>query len=160
MAIFSNQATLTYNGNSTNSNIAYGEILDVLSVTKTPIEESYTPNSLVTYVVTLRNTGNSPISGLIVTDNLGGYDFNGSTVYPLSYEEGTAALFIDGVPQPVPGVVSGPPLVISGISVPANGDAVIVKKSRYDTKLVRLSNKSFCDILHKKMLMGVTGNEE
>jgi hypothetical protein len=30
MAIFSNQATLTYNGSSTNSNIAYGEILDVL----------------------------------------------------------------------------------------------------------------------------------
>ena len=29
-AIFSNQATLTYNGSSTNSNIAYGEILDVL----------------------------------------------------------------------------------------------------------------------------------
>jgi hypothetical protein len=26
MAIFTNQATLTYNGNSTNSNIAYGEI--------------------------------------------------------------------------------------------------------------------------------------
>ncbi len=33
MAIFSNQATLTYNGSSTNSNIAYGEILDVLVAT-------------------------------------------------------------------------------------------------------------------------------
>ena len=33
MDIFSNQATLTYNGNSTNSNIAYGEILDVLAAT-------------------------------------------------------------------------------------------------------------------------------
>ena len=32
MAIFSNQATLTYNGGSTNSNIAYGEILDVLTL--------------------------------------------------------------------------------------------------------------------------------
>ena len=35
MAIFSNQATLTYNGSTTNSNIAYGEILDVLVVTGT-----------------------------------------------------------------------------------------------------------------------------
>jgi hypothetical protein len=58
MAIFSNQATLIYNGNSTNSNIAYGEILDVLAATKTAIEGSYTPDGLVTYVVALRNTGN------------------------------------------------------------------------------------------------------
>ena len=59
MAIFSNQATLTYNGNTTNSNIAYGEILDVLSATKTAVEGSYAPGELVTYVVTLRNTGNT-----------------------------------------------------------------------------------------------------
>ena len=47
MAIFSNQATLTYNGNSTNSNIAYGEILDVLVATKTAVEGTYTPGTLV-----------------------------------------------------------------------------------------------------------------
>jgi hypothetical protein len=35
MAIFSNQATLTYNGTVTNYNIAYGELLEVLAVTKT-----------------------------------------------------------------------------------------------------------------------------
>ena len=63
MAIFSNQATLTYNGASTNSNIAYGEILDVLTATKTSIEGSYSPGSLVTYAVTLRNTGNAALSG-------------------------------------------------------------------------------------------------
>ena len=84
MAIFSNQATLTYNGNSTNSNIAYGEILDVLAVTKTAVEGSYTPGDLVTYVVTLRNTGSSTLTNLTVTDNLGGYEFNGATVYPLT----------------------------------------------------------------------------
>ena len=48
MAIFSNQATLTVNGNATNSNIAYGEILDVLAVTKTAVEGNYTPGELVT----------------------------------------------------------------------------------------------------------------
>ncbi len=84
MALFSNQATLTYNGNTTNSNIAYGEILDVLVTTKTAVEGSYTPGQLVTYVVTLRNTGNVPLTGLTVTDNLGGYEFNGTTVYPLT----------------------------------------------------------------------------
>ena len=126
MAIFSNQATLTYNGNTTNSNIAYGELLDVLTATKTAVEASYTPGDRVTYVVTLRNTGNATVSGLTVTDDLGGYDFNGVTVYPLTYVGGTASLFVDGVLQPAPAVVPGPPLVFSGISIPAGGDAVLV----------------------------------
>ena len=130
MAIFSNQATLTYNGNSTNSNIAYGEILDVLEATKTAVEGSYTPGDLVTYVVTLRNTSTAALTGLIVTDNLGGYDFNGSTVYPLTYETGSATLFVNGALQPAPAVTAGPPLIISGIGVPANGDAVLVYQAR------------------------------
>ena len=130
MAIFTNQATLTYNGSSTNSNIAYGEILDVLVATKTAVEGSYTPGQLVTYVVTLRNTGNVPLTGLVVTDNLGGYDFSGTTVYPLTYEDGTVALFTDGIPQTAPTVTAGPPLVFSNITVPAGGDAVIVYQAR------------------------------
>ena len=130
MAIFSNQATLTYNDNSTNSNIAYGEILDVLVATKTSVEGTYTPGQIVTYVVTLRNTGNAALTGLTVTDNLGGYDFNGTTVYPLTYEAGSVALFTDGVPQAAPTVVAGPPLVFSNITVPAGGDVVIVYQAR------------------------------
>ncbi len=41
-----------------------------------------------------------------------------------------------------------------------NGDAVEIRRSKYETKLVRLSQKSFCDILQKKMLMGGLSNEE
>ena len=130
MAIFSNQATLTYNGNSTNSNIAYGEILEVLTATKTAIEGTYTPGDLVTYAVTLRNTGNGPLNGLTVTDDLGGYELNGATVYPLTYEAGSATLFVNGVPQPAPAVTAGPPLVVSGINVPAGGDVVLVYQAR------------------------------
>ncbi len=130
MAIFSNQATLTYNGSSTNSNIAYGEILDVLVATKTAVEGSYTPGALVTYVVTLRNTGNAVLTGLTVTDDLGGYSFNGTTVYPLTYEVGSVAQFTNGVPQAAPAVVAGPPMVISGITLPAGGDVVLVYQAR------------------------------
>ena len=130
MAIFSNQATLTYNGSSTNSNIAYGEILDVLVATKTAVEGSYTPGQLVTYVVTLRNTGNAALTGLTVTDDLGGYDFNGTTVYPLTYEAGSVAMFTNGVPQAAPTVAAGPPLVFSNITVPAGGDVAIVYQAR------------------------------
>ena len=130
MAIFSNQATLTYNGSSTNSNIAYGEILDVLAATKTAVEGSYTPGDLVTYVVTLRNTGGSALTGLIVNDDLGGYPFGGTTVYPLTYEPGSVAMFTDGVPQPAPAVTAGPPLVFTGINIPAGGDVVLVYQAR------------------------------
>ena len=130
MAIFTNQATLTYNGNSTNSNIAYGEILDVLVATKTAVDGSYAPGQIVTYVVTLRNTGNASLTGLVVTDNLGGYDFNGATVYPLTYEDGSVALFTNGVPQAAPTVTAGPPLVFSNITVPAGGDTVIVYQAQ------------------------------
>ena len=130
MAIFSNQATLTYNDSSTNSNIAYGEILDVLAATKTAVEGTYAPGQIVTYVVTLRNTGNAALTGLTVTDDLGGYTFNGTTVYPLTYEANSVAMFTDGVPQVAPAVVAGPPLVFSGITVPAGGDVVLVYQAQ------------------------------
>ena len=130
MAIFTNQATLVYNGNSVDSNIAYGEILEVLTATKTAVEGTYTPGALVTYVVTLRNTGSTVLNGLTVSDDLGGYTFNGATVYPLTYEAGSALLFVDGAAQPVPTVTAGPPLVFSGISVPGGSDAVLVYQAR------------------------------
>jgi len=130
MAIFSNQATLTYNGNTTNSNIAYGEILDVLAATKTAVEGSYTPGELVTYVVTLRNTGTTALTGLTVTDDLGGYPFGAGTVYPLNYEADSAALFVNGVPQAAPAVTAGPPMVITGIGVPAGGNVVLIYQAR------------------------------
>ncbi len=133
MAIFTNQATLTYNGNSTNSNIAVGEILEVLVATKTAVDDTYTPGDLVTYVVTLRNTGAAPLTNLTITDDVGGTLVGGTTVYPLTYEDGTATLLIDGVPQADPVVTAGPPLVVTGLTVPAGGDAVLVYQARANT---------------------------
>ena len=130
MAIFSNQATLVYNGNFTNSNVVYGEILDVLSAAKTSIEGSYAPGGIVTYAVTLRNTGNGALNGLTLTDDLGGFDFNGETLYPLTYEEGSATFFVDGVLQPAPAVTAGPPMVITGINLPGGSDGVLVYQAR------------------------------
>ncbi len=126
MAIFSNQATLTVNGNVTNSNIAYGEILEVLSGDKTTVEGAYGTQCPVTYVVTLRNTGAAALTDLTITDDLGGYVFNGTTVYPLAYVAGSVKVFANGVAQTPATVTAGPPLVISGIQVPAGGDAVVI----------------------------------
>ena len=125
MAIFTNQATLVYNGGSANSNIAVGEILEVLSADKTAVEGSYAPGELVTYVITIRNTGTAAFTGLTVTDDLGG----GANA-PLTYEAGTALYFVNGVLQATPTVTAGPPLVFTGITVPGNGDAVLVYQAR------------------------------
>ncbi len=130
MAIFTNQATLTYSGGTTNSNIAYGELVEVLTVTKTAVEGSYAPGDLVTYVVTLRNTGNTALTGLTITDDLGGYEFNAGTVYPLTYADGTIRQYVNGAPQAAPAVTAGPPMAITGITVPAGGDTVIVYQAR------------------------------
>ena len=125
MAIFTNQATLVYNGGSANSNIAVGEILEVLSADKTAVEGSYAPGELVTYVITIRNTGTAAFTGLTVTDDLGG----GANA-PLTYEAGTVLYFVNGVLQAAPTVTAGPPLVFTGITVPGNGDAVLVYQAR------------------------------
>ena len=128
MAIFTNQATLVYNGGSANSNVAVGEILEVLSADKTAVSGSYAPGELVTYVITIRNTGTGAFTNLTVTDNLGG----GANA-PLTYEEGTALYFVNGVPQAAPAVTPGAPLVFTGITVPANGNAAIVYQARANT---------------------------
>lgn len=130
MAIFSNQATLTLDGVSIDSNIAYGEILEVLSASKTALETSYTAGGGITYVLALRNTGTSALTGLTVSDDLGGYTLNETTVYPLSYVDGSAVMYTNGVLQPAPTVSAGPPLSFGGITVPAGGDVVIVYQTR------------------------------
>lgn len=133
MAIFSNQATLTYNGSSTNSNIVYGELLEVLTATKTAVEGTYLPGELVTYVVTLRNTGSTALTGLTLSDDLGGYPFGTGTLYPLTYEADSILVFTNGIPQAAPAVTAGPPLGITGITVPAGGDTVIVYQARVNS---------------------------
>ena len=51
MATFTNQATLRYNGNVVNSNITTGELLEVLSATKTAVIDNYNQESDITYVI-------------------------------------------------------------------------------------------------------------
>ena len=70
-------------------------------------------------------------SDLILTDDLGGYPFGTETLYPLAYNPDTLRLFVNGQLQAAPAVAPGPPMVISGISVPAGGEALLV----YETEV-------------------------
>lgn len=126
MATFTNFATLSYNGGTTDSNIVTGELLQVLSATKTAVMDDYTQKDDVTYVISILNTGTTPFTALTVSDDLGGYVFNGATVYPLRYTEGSLRYYLNGVLQTAPTVTGGPPLAISGITVPAGGNALFI----------------------------------
>ena len=130
MATFFNQATLSYSGGTVNSNITTGEILEVLSATKTAVYDRYSPGSDVTYAVNIVNSGTIAFTGLTITDDLGAYTFGTSTLQPLDYIVGSVRYFIDGILQPAPAVTIGPPLVISGINVPAGGTTTILYAAR------------------------------
>lgn len=126
MAIFTNFATLSYNGGTTNSNTVTGEILETLTATKTAVMDDYTAKDDVTYVITLVNSGTAPLTGLTVTDDLGGYLFNEATVYPLVYTAGSVRQYVNGVLLAAPTVTAGPPLVFTGINVPAGGNVILI----------------------------------
>lgn len=126
MPAFYNQATLSYNDQTTLSNIVTGELVEVLSAAKTAISPSYRPGDIITYAVSIVNAGSIAYTGLTVTDDLGAYPFGGGIRTPLDYVEGSVRLFVNGVLQPAPTVADEQPLTITGINVPADGNAVLL----------------------------------
>ena len=119
MAVFTNYATLSYIGGTIVSNTVTGELREAVSASKTAVAETYAGGEDVTYVLSLLNSGTMDDVGLMVSDDLGGYDFGGSTVYPLAYVPGSIRFYINGTLQPAPAVIEGPPLTIQGIDIPA-----------------------------------------
>ena len=126
MARFTNQAQLRYGNAVANSNIAVGEILEVLAATKLAVRQTYGQNDSVTYIISIVNSGTAAINGLTITDNLGAYRFNALTLTPLTYIEGTVNYYVNGTAQTTPAVTPGPPLTVTGINVPAGGNVTVV----------------------------------
>ena len=131
MATFTNRATLSYNGRTADSIIVTVTLNETLSATKVALEESYAEGTRLTYVVSLVNSGAVSFTGLTVTDDLGAYEFTDptgvtATLYPLDYVNGSAKYFVNGVLQPELTVTSTTPLVVSGINVPAGGNAILI----------------------------------
>ncbi len=130
MATFTNQATLSYNGVVTSSNVTVGELLEAVKLTKTAVTGSYRTGENVAYVVSAVNSGTVELTGLTLSDDLGAYTFNSRSLVPLTYVADSVKYYVNGTLQPAPTVSAGPPLTVSGLSIPAGGNAIIVYEAR------------------------------
>ena len=125
MATFTNQATLIYNGQSTSSNVTTGELLTGLTLTKTAITDTYRADGRVGYIVTIANAGGA-VTGATLTDDLGAYTVGTATVYPLTYVDGSLLYYQNGAAAVGAVGAGGPPLVITGIDIPAGGNVQLI----------------------------------
>lgn len=126
MAKFNNQAALTYNNQTTLSNIVTGNLVEIIAISKDAVNRDYAPGETVTYVVNLTNAGPASYTDLTVNDDMGLYFFGMRPLVPLDYVEGTVQLYVDGVRQDAPAVTAGPPMVITGINLPAGSNAQLI----------------------------------
>lgn len=153
MAQFTNQAQLRYGNSVTNSNIAVGEILEVLSVTKTAVRSTYNQNDAITYLISIVNSGTTPVTALTLSDNLGAYTFGTGTLTPLTYLADTAKYYVNGILQTAPAITAGPPLTISGLNVPAGGNLLIV----YDAAMNQFAPLSADSTIENTVTVNGTG---
>ena len=133
MPSFTNQATLSYRGNVTISNIVTGELVAVLSATKTALSERYGADDILTYVISIVNSGPAPYTGLTMTDDLGAYTYGTGTLTPLTYVDGSLRYFVNGVLQATPTPTADAPLTVPGIAVPAGGNALLIYETRVNS---------------------------
>ena len=131
MAEFTNQATLRYNNTVTNSNIVVGNLVQALDITKTAVREEYSTDENTTYVIGITNNSETAYTGLTLTDNLGAYQYNEQTrLIPLTYIDGSMRYYVNGALQPALTVTAGNDITITGINVPAGGNAILIYETR------------------------------
>ena len=130
MAQFTNRATLRIGDTQINSNVAVGEIVEVLTASKTAVVDTYGRFDSISYVVSIINSGENAVTGINVVDNLGEYTDGENTFVPLDYLEGSLLYYVNGVLQPDPAVSATSPLTITGLSLPAGSNALIIYNVR------------------------------
>ena len=113
-----------------NSNITVGEIQEVLSVTKSAVKQTYRQHDTVTYIINIVNAGTAEYTGLTMTDDLDNMPLEKERVRRRIMLREHSLLPGMVCSQTAPTVEAGPPLVITGISVPAGGNATIIYETR------------------------------
>ena len=100
-------------------------MLTGLTLTKTAITDAYGRDGRISYVVTISNAG-AAVTDATLTDDLGAYTVGVTTVYPLTYAENSLLYFRNGAPATGVAAAGGPPLVITGIDIPAGGNVQLI----------------------------------
>lgn len=99
MATIENFATVTYTSLGVRetqvSNIAEIELDSSFDFSKTALGETYSENSPVTYVLSVTNNASSAISNIVITDDLGTFEYDSTELTPLSFNQ-PALLLING----------------------------------------------------------------
>ncbi len=95
-----NQARLNFQYNdqtgSVLSNIATAVLLDPVAVDKNSIESTYRPGDELTFIVSFVNSSASALTNVVVTDDLGTFDFGTGSVTPLDFVE-SAVYYVNGI---------------------------------------------------------------
>ena len=133
MATFYNQATLIFDGSSTTSNVTEGELLVGISGTKTALTADYVRDGIITYGISIVNSGAVSENNITVTDNLGSYTPVGlsAPVTPLEYIDGSVLLYINGSPALAPTVTLGEgSITFSGINLAPGENAFLIYETR------------------------------
>ena len=99
MATIENFATVRYTSNGIPitrvSNVAEIGLASSLTFTKVALGSEYEADGTVTYILTVTNTAQTPLTNLIITDDLGTFTEGTLTLTPLTYV-GPALLLVDG----------------------------------------------------------------
>ncbi len=132
--IISNQASISYRYGTIEatavSNVATAVIGSQLEIEKTALTESYRLGQDVTYVITVSNNSTVASQDLVITDNLGSYDFNGVELTPLTYL-GPAQLFINGAfDSLITPTETDAEIAFSIDELPAGGNLQIIYRAR------------------------------
>ena len=125
MGSFSNRAYLFWNNKTAASNVVKGVIAPRVVMSKTAVEQNYERGGKITYIINIINETVAPKT-VTLTDDLGA----AGGASPLSYIDGTAAVFIGGRQASVSPTETSPALVFDVIAVPAGAVATVVYQAR------------------------------
>lgn len=108
------------------SNTTSGELVSLIGASKTAGVDTYQNGTSIPYVINLTNSDDTPLTGLVITDDLGAVVFGDTLLQPLTFTEGSLRLFLDGVLQPTPAYTLTPALTITNVTIPAGGVTTIL----------------------------------
>ena len=100
MAIIENFATINYTSDgiseTVTSNVAEVGLNSAITLTKYVLGDTYSEDSVLTYMLSITNTSSSAITGISIADNLGTFASGTLELTPLNYTA-PALLLIDGI---------------------------------------------------------------